>query len=158
MATEQRTVGVERGDGRLATPPVVEREPPLGDLFRHLADDTTHLIRQEMNLAKVEMRQMGAAAARDAAQVGIAIGLGVVGALAMAAFLIVALGDLLGNYWLSALLVSVLFLVISGVLAKRVVSHFRERGLKPEQTIETLREDKEWAQREARDFKRDLRA
>jgi hypothetical protein len=155
MAIEERIRGVEEG-GRPA-PPSLDREPALSELFRQLADDTSHLIRQEVNLAKAEVRQMASGLGRDAAQVGIAFALGIVGALAMGAFLIVALGDLLGNYWLSSLIVSVLFLGISAFLARGAIGHVKERGLKPEQTIETLREDGQWVKREARDLKRDLR-
>ena len=152
-AAKLRHVGASIEDVDYRTPRQLDR-----DLFRQLADDTNHLVRQEINLAKLEMKQTGEALARDGMKIGIAVALGLVGALALGAFLIIALGALLGNYWLSALLVGVLFLVVSGLLARAAVSHFKEQSLKPEETIETLREDTAWAKREARDFKRELTA
>ena len=157
MAIEQRRIGLEQGDGQLNAP-LISQEPALGDLFRQLADDTNHLIRQEMNLAKVEMRQTGAVLARDGMKIGIAAGLALVGVLALGAFLIIALGGLIGSYWLSALLVGVVFLAIGGMLANGAISHIKNRGLKPEQTIETLREDTAWMKREARELKREFKA
>ncbi len=157
MAIEQRRFGIEQGDGRFDAP-LIGREPALGDLFRQLAEDTNHLFRQEVNLAKVELRQTGAELARDGMKLGIAAGLALVGVLALGAFLVIALGNLIGSYWLSALLVGVVFLAIGGALANAAISHIRNRGLRPEQTIDTLREDTAWMKREARDLKREFRA
>jgi hypothetical protein len=81
------------------------------------------------------------------------------GAFALTAFAIVGLGDLLDNYWLSALIVSVVLLATAAVLAKRGIGNIRERGgLKPEATIETLREDKQWARNEVQSFKQQIKA
>lgn len=157
MAIEQRRIGVEQGDGHIHSP-LISQEPALGDLFRQLADDTNHLIRQEMNLAKIEVRETGSALARDGMKIGVAAGLALVGVLALGAFLIIALGGLFGSYWLSALLVGVVFLAIGGILANNAVSDVKNRGLKPEQTMETLREDTAWMKREARDLKREIKA
>jgi uncharacterized membrane protein YqjE len=154
MAVHHRDIRVENGSGPRVGAPYTE-EPGLGELFRQLSADATHLIRQEVALGKAELRETGAALAKDAVKVGIAIGLGALGAMAATAFLIVAIGSLLANYWLSALLVAVIYLGIAAVLAKRAMDDIKHRDLKPTQTIETLRNDADWAKQEARTIKRE---
>jgi uncharacterized membrane protein YqjE len=131
-------------------------EPSLGELLRRLTTDTGELVRQEVSLAKVEIRQTGATLARDGTRIGIALGLALAGALALVAFLVLALGDMLDNYWLAALIVGLVFVGIGYVLAKRALDDVKRRGLAPQQTIATLREDAAWAKQETREVKREL--
>ena len=131
-------------------------EPSLGELFSRLTTDTGDLVRQEVALARAEMREVGSTIARDGTRIGIALGLALAGTLALTAFLIVALGDLLDNYWLAALIVGVVLVAVGGVLARNAVNDIKRRSLKPEQTIDTLREDAAWAKAEASAVKREL--
>ena len=131
-------------------------EPSLGELFTRLTTDTGDLVRQEVALARAEIRQVGATVARDGAKIGVALGLALAGALAITAFLVIALGDLLDNYWLGALLVGVVLLAVGGFLAKSAVNDVKQRGLMPQQTLSTLREDAAWAKQEAGAVKREL--
>ena len=133
------------------------RDASLGELFKQLSTDTGELIRQEAALAKTEMREVGSTLARDGAKIGVAAGLGLVGAMALTAFLVITLGDLFGDsYWLSALVVGLLALAGAAMLGRSAVSDIRERGVKPQQTIATLREDGDWASQQARELKHDL--
>ena len=131
-------------------------EPSLGELFTRLTTDTGDLVRHEVALARAEMRQVGTTLARDGTRIGIALSLALAGVLALTAFLVVALGDLINNYWLAALLVAVVLLAVGGYLAKSAVDDVKRRGLVPEQTMGTLREDAAWAKEEARAVKREL--
>jgi len=158
MALEHRDTRFDHGDGRVRPGVTPGSEPSLGELFGQLSGDATHLIRSEVALAKAELREAGATLARDGAKIGIAAALGLVGAFAAVAFLIIALGDLLDNYWLSALIVTVVLLAIAAFMAKSAINDIKRRGLKPEATLATLREDTDWAKREAQDLKRDLTA
>ena len=130
----------------------------LASLFTDLTRDLSALIRQEVALAKTELRETGSMLARDAAKIGIAVGLALIGALAATAFVIIALGELLGSYWASALLVAVVLLGVAAVVAKSAMNDIRNRGVKPEATLETLREDATWAKNEAQALRRDLTA
>src|SRR4051794_38181891 len=97
----------EQGD--VALRDTTMRERSLGELFRDLTTETSELVSKEVALMKAEARQTGATMARDGAKIGIASGLAFAGILALTAFLIAGLGDLLnGKYWLSALIVGVL--------------------------------------------------
>ena len=129
----------------------------LGELLKRLTSDSADLVRHEVALAKAELRETGGMLAADGAKVGAAVGLALAGALALTAFLVIALGNLFnGRYWLSALLVGAVMLAVGAVLAKNAVNDVKRRGLAPRQTIAALREDKAWAGREAREFKHDL--
>lgn len=132
-------------------------ETPLGELFKRLTSDTGELIRQEAALAKAEIRETGSALAGDARSMGIAFGLALAGALALVAFLVIALGNLLGDrYWLSALIVGAVALLVGMSMAKHAVSDIKQRGLTPKQTLDTLRDDKAWATQQARELSHDL--
>ncbi len=156
MARKETEVRLpHRGEG---VPPeaTTGTEPSLGELFKRLSSDTAELVRHEVSLAKVEVREAGATLARDAAKVGVAVGLALAGVLALAAFTIVGLGDLFGNYWLAALIVGVLLLAVGANLARNAMKDIKQRGLKPQETVETLREDASWVKQEGRELKREL--
>jgi hypothetical protein len=135
---------------------VVGGRASIGELFGRLSDDAQRLIRDEMALAKAELRETGTALAGDGKQLSIAAGITLMGALALTAFLILALGDLLDNYWLSALIVSVLYLGTAAILGRRALADIKRRSMKPQKTIETSRNDVNWAQEQAREVKREL--
>ncbi len=129
----------------------------LGELLKRLTGDSADLVRHEVALAKAELRETGSMLAADGAKVGAAVGLALAGALALTAFLVIALGNLFdGRYWLSSLLVGAVLLGVGALLAKNAVNDVKRRGLAPRQTLATLREDKAWAGREARELKHDL--
>ena len=134
-----------------------DTEPSIGELFRRLGTDTGTLIRAEAALAKAEVRDSAARIGRDAAKVGIAAGLALVGLLSLSAFLIIGLGILLGNaWWLSALIVGAVMLGIGGALVRSAVNDLRTHALGPEQTIQTLKDDSRWVAREAKELKQEL--
>jgi uncharacterized membrane protein YqjE len=154
MASEQYDPRIGRrtaeGDGSPAG------EPSLGELFRRLTTDTSDLVRQEVTLAKTELRQAGATVARDGTKIGIAVGLALGGLLTLIAFLVLMLGDVLNNYWLAALIVGLVLLGVGAVLVRSAVSDIKERGLAPKETVGSLRDDAAWAKAEAREVKREL--
>ena len=144
MAVNQRDLQIGYGSGRNGSS-APHDEPPIGDLFRRLSDDATRLVRQEIALAKVELRESASVLGASAAKVGIAAGVALLGAMAAVAFLIVALGDLIDNYWLSALIVSVVLLGIAAVMGKSAMKQLKGHEMKPTRTIDTLRDDAVWA-------------
>ena len=130
------------------------RQEPIGDLLKRLSQETTQLVRQEIELAKAEMTEKGKRAGTGAGMFGAA---GVVGLLALGAltaFLIMLLDGALAN-WLSALIVAVVYGAIAGVLALRGRTKVHEAGPPvPEQTVETVKEDVQWAKTRTRSAER----
>jgi uncharacterized membrane protein YqjE len=145
-----------QGDGMTAR---AEPGPdtPLGELFRRLTSDTTDLLRQEVELAKAEVRETGKRLGHDAAKVGVAAALAFMGALSLTAFLVIALGNALGGrYWLSSLLVGGVAAGVGYSMVKSALRDISVRGVMPTQTMATLREDAQWAKQEARVLKQEL--
>jgi uncharacterized membrane protein YqjE len=151
---------------RVQTPPVVTAvpadgrapaaEPQLGDLFRQLAQDSATLVRQEMALAKAELRENVKSVARDTAKIAVGAVLAAVGALVLVLFLVLLLGDALGKYWLGALIVGLLFAIVGAVLAMGAMKRLKQDSITPDQTLQTLKEDKQWLQSEMKQVRRDL--
>lgn len=133
-------------------------EAPVGDLLKRFGQDASTLVRQEITLAKLELRESAKSLAKDAGKLGAAAGLALLGGFALLAFVIVGLGDLIDNYWLSALIVSVLLLGSAAILAKGALDHIKRNRMAPQETVQTLKEDQRWAKREVQDFKQSLKA
>jgi hypothetical protein len=121
------------------------REQSIGDLLKHLSEQTATLVRQELELAKAEMQQKGKRA-------GVGIGLiGGGGVLALAAvgaltaMLILLLGEWM-DAWIAALIVTVVYAAGAALLALRGKEKVSEATPPiPEETIETVKEDAQWA-------------
>ena len=121
------------------------RDRRLSDLVKQLAEQTSTLMRQEVDLAKAEVTQKGRDYGKGAGLYGAAGVVGLLAAGALTAFLIMLLDGALAN-WLAALVVGVAFAVIAAVLA--AIGRNRIRAAAPplpEQTVETVKEDVEWA-------------
>jgi uncharacterized membrane protein YqjE len=120
------------------------REEPIGELLKRLSNETTTLVKMELDLAKAEMTEKGKEAGIGAGLLG---GAGVVGLLALGsltAFLIALLDTFMAT-WLAALIVTILWSAVAGVLALRGKNELQNVNPKPEQTIDTVKEDVQWA-------------
>jgi hypothetical protein len=126
------------------------RERPAGELLKDLSQQTSTLVRQELELAKAELAQKGKQLGVGA---GLLAGAAVVVLLALGALtagLIALLATAMAT-WLAALIVFVVYVAIAAVLA--VVGRGRIQQAAPpapEQTIETVKEDVQWAKTRAR--------
>jgi hypothetical protein len=126
----------------------------LADLLRQLSDQTATLVRQELDLAKVELAAKGKQAGIGAGMFGAAgvVGLYAVGALTAAVILALSLAM---KGWLAALIVAVAYGVIAGILALNGKSRV-ERGVPPtpEQTVQTVKEDVQVAREAVKEGRR----
>ena len=130
----------------MSTPRAEElHDRPIGELLKQLANETTTLVRQELDLAKAEMREKAGKAGPGVGMWG-AAGLTALLALgSLTAFLILALDGVMPN-WLAALIVGLVYAAIAGVLYVRGKQRVEEAGSPvPQKTIETVKEDVEWA-------------
>jgi uncharacterized membrane protein YqjE len=117
----------------------------IGELLKQLANETTTLVRQELELAKAEMREKAGKAGPGFGMWG-AAGLTALLALgSLTASLILALDGVMRN-WLAALIVGLVDAAIAGVLYLRGKQRVEEAGSPvPQKTIETVKEDVKWA-------------
>jgi putative superfamily III holin-X len=121
------------------------RDRPIGDLVKQLAGQTSTLVRQEIDLAKAEMSQKASIAGKGAGLLGGAAVVGLLAAGALTACVILALSEVIPD-WLAALIVAVVLGAIAAVLALQGRNRIRAATPPvPEQTVETVKEDVEWA-------------
>lgn len=126
----------------------------MGELVKKLSEQTSQLVRQEVELAKVELSEKGKQAGAGAGMLGSAGVVGLLGAGVLTAALVIALAGLIED-WVAAVIVGVIYLAVAGVLALRGRDRFREAApAAPEQTIETVKEDVQWAKNQAQSAKR----
>jgi uncharacterized membrane protein YqjE len=130
------------------------RDRPIGELLKQLSQETTTLVRQELELAKAEMAQKGKQAGVGAGMFG---GAGVTALLGLAALTAAAIAalDAAMRLWLAALIVGLLWLAVAGVLAlqgRRKVQAATPPV--PQQTQESVKEDVEWAKTRAKSGRR----
>lgn len=111
----------------------------LADILGSLGEDTTRLLRQEVALAKAEVRQQVAVAGRGAAQLAVA------GIAALLALILLSFAAARGlSEWMDIgwayTLIGVLWAVVAAVLAVSGRSTLAQVSPVPERTAETIRE------------------
>jgi hypothetical protein len=121
----------------------MRQEPTLGELFSELSQEASTLIRQEVQLAKVELSQKAARAGKEVAIVAAGGAIAYGGFLALIAAAIMGVALFLPG-WLSALLIGVIVAGIGYLLLQKGLNDLKEINPAPRRTIETLKEDKEW--------------
>jgi hypothetical protein len=122
----------------------------IGDLLKRLSQETSTLVRQELELAKAEAAEKGKQAGKGAGMLG---GAGIAGLLALgtlSATVVLALNHAMAD-WLAALIVTAVWGAIAGVLALRGRDQLKDAGPPvPEQTVQTVKEDVRWAKTRTR--------
>lgn len=137
------STGQGRPDVDLAVQPK-QPDRSLGELFSEMTSDMSTLIRKEVELAKVETKE-------EMAKVGKASGMLVGGLVAAHMALLIlsfALAWLLDEVMptpLAFFIVGVIYVIVAAVLVSSGRKKLRQVNLKPEQTVQTLKEDVEWA-------------
>jgi hypothetical protein len=120
-------------------------ERSLGELFGDLTSSLSTLIRKEIELARTEMTARATKVSRDAGLIGVG------GALLYAAVLalLVTAGLVLVEWgvpaWLAALIVTIVVAAIGGLLVATGQANVKKADLAPRRTIESVKDDAEWA-------------
>lgn len=118
-------------------------EQSLGEILSDLSQESQRLFRQEIELAKTEMSLKMSRVLKDIAFLAIGGAVAYAGLLALISAVILGLGAGM-PWWLSALIVGVIVAGIGYALVKKGVDDFKKKEYVPTQTIETLKEDKQW--------------
>lgn len=122
-----------------------DREDPgsLGEIISDISSGLSQLFRQEVDLAKAELKAEASKAGKAA---GMFSGAGVAGLLTliMLSFaLAFGLGNVMNLGW-AALIVAVLWAVVAGVLFAMGRTNARTVSPVPQKTVQTLKEDAQW--------------
>ena len=118
----------------------------LGDLLARLAHASAGLVRDEIDLAKQEVREKVQSLRTGGIILATGILFAVIAILTLTAALVIGIGNAIG-YGLASLAVGIAAAIIGGILALIRLSKLKKTNLKPEQTINSLKEDREWLKR-----------
>jgi hypothetical protein len=132
-----------RGDPRL-------NDLPMAELLKRLSEQTSTLVRQELDLAKAELTVKGKRMGAGAGMFGGAglFGLYAFGALTACVILVLSLAM---TAWLAALIVAVVYAAVAGVLALAGKKKVQEATPPvPEQTVDSVKEDVQWTKERAK--------
>ena len=123
------------------TAPGAGPRPSVGELFSRLSEQTSRLVRSEIELAKSELSRKAKAGAIGAGLLGGAAVFGLFAFGVLIATVILALSNVV-EPWLAALIVAVVLLLIAGVLAF-LGKKSLDKGVppKPERTADNVKQD-----------------
>jgi len=122
----------------------------IGELFADLTRDMSTLVRQEVQLAKTEVTQKATRAGKDVGYIAAGGLLAYTGFLALVAAVIIVLGTVGVPWWLSALLVGLVVAAVGYFLIMKGRDALKRLEMAPRQTIETLKDDAEWAKEQTK--------
>jgi hypothetical protein len=125
-------------------------ERALGELFGDLARDMGVLVRQELGLATTEIAHKATGAARDVAIVAVGGLVAYAGLLGILAALVIGLAAAGLSWWQAALAVGVVVAIVGAVVVQRGMAALKRVDFAPRATLETLKEDTQWAKDQMR--------
>jgi putative superfamily III holin-X len=126
-----------------------KEERSVGELFSELANQTTTLVRKELQLAKVELGQKATQVGKEVGLISLGGAVAYAGFLAALAALILVIGQFI-PVWLSALIIGLVVMGIGYFLSQQHMDALKRLDAAPQATIETLKQDKEWAKEQIR--------
>ncbi|MFG3497666.1 phage holin family protein [Streptomyces sp. NPDC047928] len=121
----------------------------VGELLSEVTSDVQTLFRQEVELAKAEIREEATKAGKAAGMFGGAGFAGYMVAVFVSLAAMFGLANVMDLGW-AALIVTAVWAVVAAVLFVMGRSRMRDVSPKPEQTVETLKEDAQWARHPTR--------
>ncbi len=134
------------------------RDASIGELFKRLSGDISLLMRQEFELFRTEMTEKTVRAGKRVGEgAGMLSGAAVAGLMALATLTatVILVLALVMPAWVAALIVTVAYGVAAAILAvsgKRKIEDVTPPV--PTQTIETVKEDVEWAKTQTKSVRR----
>ena len=133
---------------------MAEADQPVGALLRELSEQTSMLVRKELELARLEMTEKGKRAGIGVGMFGGAGALGVFALGALVAAAILALATAI-TAWLAALVIAVICAALAGGLAMTGKNKVQQAVPPvPEQATESVKEDVRWTKTKAEEARR----
>jgi len=126
------------------------RDEPIGEVFKHVKEEASTLVGQEVKLAKAEMTGKAKEFGVGAGMFGGAGYVAYLASLALMICIVAALAEVM-PVWLAALIVAVVLGAVAGVLALKGKKRIQEAGPPiPEQTVESVKQTIETVKEEAK--------
>lgn len=124
----------------------------MGETVTGIIQDLQDIIRGEVQLAKTEIKEETSKLGKGAGMIAAAALVALVGFI----FLMLGVTYLLNKsieMWMAAGIVGLVLLIIGAMVGMAGKSTMQQANLKPTKTIESLKEDKEWASRQIKSVK-----
>jgi hypothetical protein len=115
----------------------------VGELIGNISNDLSQLFRQEVELAKAEVKQEAAKAGKAAGMLGGAAFAGYLAVVLLSFALVFALGNVMDLGW-AALIVAVIWGVVGAVLYANGRKKLKTVDPVPHRTVDTIKEDAQW--------------
>ena len=115
----------------------------VGELIGNISNDLSTLFRQEVALAKVELKEEAAKAGKAAGFLGGAGFAGYLAVVLLSFALVFALANVMDAGW-AALIVAVIWGIVGAVLYSRGRTQLKTVDPTPHRTVETIKEDAQW--------------
>jgi nitrate/nitrite transporter NarK len=115
----------------------------IGELIGNISNDLSQLFRQEVELAKVEVKQEAAKAGKAAGMLGAAGFAGYLVVVLLSFALVFALSNVMDAGW-AALIVAAIWAVVGAVLYVSGQKRLKSVDPVPHRTVDTLKEDAQW--------------
>ena len=132
-------------------------ERSFGELLREVTTDVAALFRKEVELAKVELSEKASEAGKQVGSIAVGGAVMFAGGLALLAAVVNLVGWLIAEIasaelavWLAPLLVGLVLAFVGYGMVKKAMAALRTEGLAPEQTTQSLQENKEWLKEKIR--------
>jgi uncharacterized membrane protein YqjE len=116
----------------------------LGELFSDLSQQTGDLIRKELRLARVELREKLSDVGKQAMMIGVAVAFGLAAVVTIAAAITLLLIEVGVVAWLAAAITAAVMGLTAYLLAQSGISALRKRSIAPVETIHSLKETTQW--------------
>jgi uncharacterized membrane protein YqjE len=127
----------------MTAPERAGEDTSIGDLIGSISDDLSRLFRQEVELAKVELKAEAAKAGKAGGMLGAAGFAGYLAVVLLSFALVFGLSNVMDAGW-AALIVAVLWLIVGAVLYSTGRKQLKTVDPTPRRTVETLKEDAQW--------------
>ncbi|MEV4639896.1 phage holin family protein [Actinoplanes sp. NPDC049548] len=115
----------------------------IGELIGNVSNDLSQLFRQEVELAKAELKQEATKAGKAAGMLGAAAFAGYMTIVLLSFALVFALGNVMDLGW-AALIVAALWGAAGAVLALNGRKKLKTVDPVPHRTVDTIKEDAQW--------------
>jgi hypothetical protein len=118
-------------------------ETSVGELIGNISDDLSRLFRQEVELAKAELKQEASKAGKAAGMLGGAGFAGYLAVVLLSFALVFGLANVMDAGW-AALIVAVLWAIVGAVLYAGGRKKLKDVDPMPRRTVDTIKEDAQW--------------
>jgi xanthine/uracil permease len=135
----------------MAVPGERKDDRSIGQLLKELTQESSTLLKQEMNLAKTEMSEKASRVGANLGEVAVGGAVAFLGAIALLLAVVYGLTSLLNKFmslgvaaWLAPLIVGIVLAAIGYSLIKKALATLKQESITPQRTTQSLQENKEW--------------